>query len=59
MDYNGESTILYDCLEQDEYILWEGKPGKGNLFSAGVEMGREIPQNSFCTRIETGRIRAY
>ncbi len=40
MDYNGESTILYDCLEQDEYILWEGKPGKGNLFSAGVEMGR-------------------
>lgn len=34
MDYKSESTVLQGCLGPDEYVLWKGKPGKGNLFSS-------------------------
>lgn len=33
MNYDNETTFLNACLEQDEYVLWKDKPGKGNLFS--------------------------
>ena len=34
MEYMEGMEFIHSCLEEDEYVLWRGKPGKKNTFSS-------------------------
>lgn len=34
MDYNSETVFIQSCMDRDEYVLWKGRPGKGNIMSS-------------------------